>query len=215
MTTLKLASYQEQHLRWPTNGRHIMAQYDDHSIIVYQAYRPAIGHFAARHNYFGGDFSYSRMSWIKPNFLWMMYRSGWGTKPNQEVTLAIRLKRTYFDALLHEAVASSYNATEFTTRVEWQRAVANSDVRLQWDPDHNPLGAREERRAMQLGMRGQMLQGFKGAAIISIKDISGLVAEQQVNARNEKYADLITPLETVYPVTDLSIRNRLGMDISP
>lgn len=215
MTTLKLASYQEQRLRWPTNGRHIMAQYDDQSIIVYQAYRPAIGHFAARHKYFGGDFSYSRMSWIKPNFLWMMYRSGWGTKPDQEVTLAIRLKRTYFDALLREAVASSYCGTEFATREEWQRAVANSDVRLQWDPDHNPTGEREERRAMQLGLRGQVLQGFKGEAIISIEDISGLVAEQRINARNEKYADLITPLETVYPVTDSSARNRLGMDISP
>ena len=215
MTTLKLASYQEQHLRWPTNGRHIMAQYDDQSIIVYQAYSPAIGHFAARHHYFGGDFSYSRMSWIKPNFLWMMYRSGWGTKPNQEVTLAIRLKRAYFDALLHEAVASSYSRTEFATREEWQRAVTNSDVRLQWDPDHNPSGEREERRAMQLGLRGQVLQGFKGEAIISIEDISSLVAEQQVNAMKEKQANLMTPLETVYPVTDSSVRNRLGMDISP
>ena len=213
MTTLKLASYQEQHLRWPTNGRHIMAQYDDQSIIVYQAYSSAIGHFAARHHYFGGDFSYSRMSWIKPNFLWMMYRSGWGTKPNQEVTLAIRLKRAYFDALLHEAVASSYSGTEFATREEWQRAVTNSDVRLQWDPDHNPSGEREERRAMQLGLRGQVLH--KGEAIISIEDISSLVAEQQVNAMKEKHANLMTPLETVYPVTDSSVRNRLGMDISP
>src|SRR5262245_58806343 len=25
------------------------------------------------------------MSWIKLNFLWMMFRSGWGTKPDQEV----------------------------------------------------------------------------------------------------------------------------------
>ena len=212
MTTLKLASYQEQRLRWPTNGRHIMAQYDAQSIIVYQAYSPAIGHFAARHNYFGGDFSYSRMSWIKPNFLWMMYRSDWGTKPNQEVTLAIRLKRTYFDALLREAVASSYSGTEFATREEWQRAVTNSDVRLQWDPDHNPSGKREERRAMQLGLRGQVLQGFKGEAIISIEDISSLVEEQQVNAMKEKHANLMTPLETVYPITDSSVRNRLGID---
>ncbi|MCB8945244.1 MAG: DUF4291 domain-containing protein [Ardenticatenaceae bacterium] len=215
MTTLRLASYQEQRLRWPTNGRHIMAQYDEQTIVVYQAYRPAIGHFAARNNYFGGDFSYSRMSWIKPNFLWMMYRSGWGTKPNQEVTLAIHLKRTYFDVLLREAVASSYSGTQFATREEWQRAVANSDVRSQWDPDHNPSGGREERRAVQLGLRGQMLQGFKGEAIISIEDISGLVAEQQVNARNEKYADLVTPFESVYPVTNSSVRNRLGMNIYP
>lgn len=27
-----------------------------YSIVVYQAYRPAIGHFAAEHGYFGGEF---------------------------------------------------------------------------------------------------------------------------------------------------------------
>jgi hypothetical protein len=38
-------------------------------VVVYQAYRPEIGHFAAQHGYFGGSFSLDRMSWIKPNFL--------------------------------------------------------------------------------------------------------------------------------------------------
>ena len=65
---------------WPKEGRHILAQFDDDTVIVYQAYRPSIGRYAAEHGAFGGDFSYSRMSWVKPNFLWMMYRSGWGTQ---------------------------------------------------------------------------------------------------------------------------------------
>jgi hypothetical protein len=70
--------YLDQQQRWPSSGRHILACFDEESIVVYQAYSPAIGRFAARHGYFGGEFSYSRMSWIKPNFLWMMYRSNWG-----------------------------------------------------------------------------------------------------------------------------------------
>ncbi len=86
--------YLLQQAYWPQSGRHIIAQYDEDSIIVYQAYQLAIGHFAATHGYFGGDFSFTRMSWIKPNFLWMMYRSGWGTKEGQEITLAVRLKRS-------------------------------------------------------------------------------------------------------------------------
>ena len=61
--------YAEQVARWPTAGRHILAHYDDETIVVYQAYRPSIGRFAIEHGRFGGDFSYSRMSWIKPNFL--------------------------------------------------------------------------------------------------------------------------------------------------
>ena len=72
--SIQLENYHEQLLRWPEEGRHILAQYDQESIIVYQAYRPAIGQFAAERQYFGGEFSLNRMSWIKPNFLWMMYR---------------------------------------------------------------------------------------------------------------------------------------------
>ncbi|MEH2315556.1 DUF4291 family protein [Nostoc sp.] len=68
--------YLTQVSNWPKNGRHILAQYDDHSIVVYQAYRPAIGDFTATYGYFSDEFSFDRMSWIKPNFIWMMYRSG-------------------------------------------------------------------------------------------------------------------------------------------
>src|SRR5262245_21691403 len=72
---------------WPSTGRHILAQYDAESVVVYQAYRRSIGEWAIRHQKLGGPhFNDSRMSWIKPNFLWMMYRSGWGTKDGQQVT---------------------------------------------------------------------------------------------------------------------------------
>jgi hypothetical protein len=68
--------YLAQAGRWPATGRHILAQYDDRTVVVYQAYRPEIGHFAAKNGYFGGAFSLNRMSWIKPNFFsWL---SDWG-----------------------------------------------------------------------------------------------------------------------------------------
>ena len=49
-------------------------------------------------------FSYSRMSWIKTNFLWMMYRCGWATKRNQERVLAIRITRQGFEEILSKAL---------------------------------------------------------------------------------------------------------------
>jgi hypothetical protein len=73
---LKMEPYLAQRRRWPESGRHILAQFDDESVVVYQAYRPQIGCFAAEHGFFGGAFELDRMSWIMPNFLWMMYRSG-------------------------------------------------------------------------------------------------------------------------------------------
>ena len=43
--------------RLPKVGNHILAQFDEDSIVVYQAYRSAIGEFAATQGYFGGEFS--------------------------------------------------------------------------------------------------------------------------------------------------------------
>jgi hypothetical protein len=52
-----------------------------HGETMYQAYRPSTGAFAIAIDCLGGsDFSFNWMSWTKPNFLWMMYRSGWGTR---------------------------------------------------------------------------------------------------------------------------------------
>src|SRR5215212_8935180 len=106
--SLQTDTYIEQCKRWPGDGRHILAQFDDRSVVVYQAYRPEIGHFAASNQYFGGSFSLSRMSWIKPNFLWMMYRCGWATKDEQTVVLAVRIDRSAFDSILAGAVHSSF-----------------------------------------------------------------------------------------------------------
>ena len=69
--------YVEQAKTWPASGRHVLAHFDAETVVVYQAYRPAIGRYVIEHGHLGGDgFSYSRMSWVKPNFLWMMFRSG-------------------------------------------------------------------------------------------------------------------------------------------
>jgi hypothetical protein len=191
-------AYLEQQPFWPPAGKHILAQYDDTSIVVYQAYRPAIGHFAARHGYFGGEFSFTRMSWIKPNFLWMMYRSGWGRKEGQEVTLAVRIQRAGFDELLRLAVPSTYQKERYSSEAEWKRAVEESQVRVQWDPDHDPSGAPLARRAIQLGLRGEVLTRYAREWIVQIEDISDFVAEQREHARGD-YAQLIVPRERVYP----------------
>ena len=126
-------SYIEQKTKLPKIGRHIIAQFDEEGVVVYQAYRPAIGNFAATYGYLGGDFSLTRMSWIKPNFLWMMYRSGWGQKEGQEVILAVKIKREALDTILANAVRSKHNPDLYPTEKDWKHAVKRSDVRLQWD----------------------------------------------------------------------------------
>ena len=196
--------------RWPQTGRHILAQYDDQSIVVYQAYRPAIGNFAAINGYFGGEFKLNRMSWIKTNFLWMMYRCGWGVKPDQEVVLAIWLKRTAFAEILAAVVHSSYIPELYGTSNEWKTAVKHSQVRLQWDTDYHPSGAKLARRAIQLGLRGQMLANYARDWIVQIEDISEFVRQQRANLKSG-YLELITPQEKIYPVFDSQIQTKLGL----
>jgi hypothetical protein len=183
---------------WPQKGQHILAQFNDDTVFVYQAYCPAIGRFAVEKGHFGGEFKYSRMSWIKPNFLWMMYRSQWGQSEGQEMVLAVRLKRTFFDSLLAQAVASTFDHDAFGSRDEWATAVANSDVRRQWDPDHSPTGEKCERRAIQLGLRGAALEAYGKREIVEIIDMSSFVAEQRLNVPEWKTGKLITPTERVY-----------------
>ncbi len=199
--------------RWPATGRGILAQYDAESIVVYQAYNPEIGRFAADHGYFGGpNFSLSRMSWIKPNFLWMMYRCGWGTKSGQERVLAVRIRRAFFEEVLRQAVSSSPDSALYASEEAWKDDVARSCVRLQWDPDHDPSGGRMERRAIQLGLRGPVLRQYSREAIVGIEDVSRFVLSQRENARQIGWDQLVVPSEEPYPIADRSLAQKLGLD---
>jgi hypothetical protein len=200
MNKLETQSYETQAALWPSQGKHILAHHDQESVIVYQAYRESIGRYAAEHGHFGGpDFSFNQMSWIKPNFLWMMYRSGWGTKPGQEVVLALRLSRSFFESLLEQAVPSTFVPSMYLTMEAWQADVAVSDVRMQWDPDHAPDGSKLERRAIQLGLRGAALKAMAGDELLEVIDVSQFVAVQrQFIHAAAHHADLQTPVETVF-----------------
>ncbi|HVI00411.1 MAG TPA: DUF4291 domain-containing protein [Enhygromyxa sp.] len=208
---LVLERYLAQRERWPSTGRHILAQYDDDSLIVYQAYRPSIAEFAVAEQRFGGEWSFERMSWIKPNFLWMMFRCGWAKKDGQERVLAIRLARSGFDAMLAEAVHSNYVAEVYGDPATWKQRVKRSQVRLQWDPDHDPHGQKVERRAIQLGLRGAMLREFATTWCLGIEDVSEWVLEQHAHVRARRLEQLETPREHVYPVRDPEVISRLGL----
>ena len=197
---------------WPKDGRHVLAQFDDETVVVYQAYCPAIGRFAVENEILGGEFRYSRMSWVKPNFLWMMSRSGWGTKENQEVTLGLRVRRTFFDGLLAAAVPSTWDADEFATPADWSKAVARSAVRVQWDPDHNPAGGKLARRAVQLGLRGDALEAFGRHELVEVLDLTAFVAEQRERLATGGLSALVTPRERVYRPADPTIAARLRLN---
>ncbi len=155
----------------------IRAVYSQKTIRVYQAYSDDIASEAVKMGTFGPKFKMDRMTWIKPSFLWMMYRSGWGTKENQERILAIDLKREGFDYMVQNAVCSTYQVDTYGSREEWKQQVQNSDVRCQWDPERDIFGSPLDYRSIQIGIRGEALKKYVNEWIDSITDITEYVGE--------------------------------------
>jgi len=202
--------YKEVSAAWPRQGRHILATFSADEIVVYQAYRAEIADVAVARQRFDQPFSLQRMSWIKPNFLWMMYRSGWAGKPDQERVLAVHLPLARFHGLLAAAVWSTWQPHLHATSEAWSEAVGAGEVRLQWDPDHGPRGNPVERRAIQLGMRGGVLRDYALAWPLRIEDITEQVHAQQ--RRIDAPETLLVPDERPLPVADPVVRQRLRLD---
>ena len=85
-------------------------------------------------------------------------------------------------------------------------------VRLQWDPDHDPRGGKQERRAIQLGLAGDVFRQYANDWIVSIEDISGFVAEQRAHTESDGFANLVTAREDVYPINKPEIVKIIGID---
>ena len=67
-------------------AQEIRADYDDQGVWFYQAFKDSIADWAIEHQTLGGapEFRPLRMTWIKPSFAWVLYRSGYATKHSQE-----------------------------------------------------------------------------------------------------------------------------------
>jgi hypothetical protein len=132
-------TYPNAVLALPDVGQHIIAHQTETQLVVYQAYKPAIADFAVQNQYLGGAaFNYGRMSWIKPNFLWMMYRCGWASKENQERVLAFWLDKAAFE-------------DHFPGQLRGQcqpEADSPRGLALFHRPEKQPLGERQQRNRL-------------------------------------------------------------------
>ncbi len=211
--TLDTVLYSKYEQDLPQNGRHILCQERGENLIVYQAFNPHISEFAVRHQRFGGShYKFTRMSWIKPNFLWMMYRAGWAAKEHQQQILAIEISKAHFISLLEQAVHSTFKEAVYGDHTAWKDKVASSSVRLQWDPDHDPHGEKISRRAVQLGLRGDVLKQFATDWIVSIEDITPFVKEQKALLDAKRMDELSVIKETVLSIDNEAIIQKLELD---
>lgn len=155
----------------------IYAMYDDKNIRVYQAFNDEIADEALKKGTFSSKFKMERMTWIKTSFLWMMARSNWAGKEGQERILAIDITIEGFREILNHAILSSYKETIYPSYSEWKSLLTNSEVRCQWDPDKDLHGNPMSDRAIQLGLRGGMVERYVNHWITKITDITDYVKD--------------------------------------
>lgn len=180
----------------------IRARYDRDSIVIYQAYSSLIADAALKAQKFVEPFSFGRMTWIKPSFLWLMHRSNWGAKSGQERTLAIVISRKGWESALSRAVLTSYEPSVFRSRGEWDAQFQKAEVHVQWDPERNLRGAALDHYSIQVGISRHVIQEFVSEWIIRIEDLTPQVAKMDSLIRSGKadQAKRHLPVEREYPV---------------
>lgn len=180
--------------------RVIRAAYDEDTITVYQAYNAAIARAAVENQTFVAPFKTDRMTWIKPSFLWMMYRAGWGTKENQEHILAVKMKRNGFNKALANACLSSFDATVYAGYEAWQQRLRDAPVRVQWDPEKDILLKPLNYKSVQIGLSGTIVNEYINDWIVGITDITEECKNihQLVQENKLEEATNLLPIEKEY-----------------
>ncbi|RGP59840.1 ATP-dependent rna helicase dhx8 [Fusarium longipes] len=156
--------------------RQIRALYDDTTITVYQAYKESIAKAAVETQKLNAspDFKPGRMTWIKPSWAWMLYRSGYSFKdPGQSRILALHMKHEHFVGLLEKGVLSSH----VQKPTLGQKREKSSDVRIQWDPERTPKLEVLPYRSIQIGIPGALSEQWANEWIAEIKDVTDTARE--------------------------------------
>mmetsp|Transcript_34177 Transcript_34177/g.53426 ORF Transcript_34177/g.53426 Transcript_34177/m.53426 type:complete len:296 (+) Transcript_34177:38-925(+) len=173
-------------------------EWDEEGVYVYQAFNDQIAEHALEHQKFGGElFNPQRMTWIKPSFAWVLYRSGYAKKHNQTRILKIKLP--------HEAMA------EILSRCTCIEAGFRSDGtcpdgRIQWDPARDLMVPDKKvprkmisTRAIQIGL-ARSLSAYYVENTIKIEDVTPLAASVFVAHRAKKRNMTKVMMEELIPM---------------
>lgn len=193
-------------LKWhcKMNEFEIRADYDRATIVVYQAYRPAIAEAAVAAQRFVAPFSLSRMTWIKPSFRWMMHRSGWAGKPGQEHVLAVRITRAGWEEALSHAVLSSPEPRVYSSHQQWRETFDRAVVRVQWDPEYSLRDDKLDHRSIQVGLSRDIIGRYVNDWTVEIRDLTALAHTMSAHLRSGhvEEAEALMPPEKPYPLHD-------------
>lgn len=181
------------------------------SLILYQAYNSSIATAAVRAQKLSASplFSTSRMTWLKPSWCWVCYRSGYGQKDvNQTHILALEVSRVGFEEILSHAVLAEDAG---------KGDEGDSSVRVQWDPERGPGLERRSWRSIQVGVKGALVGKLLNEWILGIEDVTDRAKGMQKAVLDNEDLELagleamgLHPVETVFELSE-AIAQRLKM----
>lgn len=191
--------------------REIRADFDARSIVMYQAYSPAIAAPALASQRFVPPFSFGRMTWIKPSFLWLMERSHWAQKSGQEQVLAVRMTRAGWEEALMLGVLTEAEPKTYATYNIWQEQFTRAQVHIQWDPERSLRGNSLSYGSIQVGLSRHIIERYVEEWTLGIEDYTPRVRKIATLLRTgkESQARALLPPERVYPLSD-PLKRRIG-----
>lgn len=165
--------------------RQIRAHYTSTTITVYQAYNAEIADAAVEQQKLNASpkFSTTRMTWIKPSWAWMLYRSGYSYKDaGQERILALELTHTCFLSLLGKAQLAHPSKDIKEINIDKKMS-----VRVQWDPERTIRLERLPYRSIQIGVPGVLVDEL----------VEGIVKIEDVTARSRTLKTTLDTFEDI------------------
>ncbi|MFI5793904.1 DUF4291 domain-containing protein [Streptomyces sp. NPDC051677] len=142
------------------------------------------------------------LTWIKPSFLWMMYRGGWGAKEGQGTVLAVEISRDGFEWALRNACLSHHVPDLHGEQADWKRQLKRSPARVQWDPERDLRLRPLPYRSLQLGLSGEAARRYADEWTVAVRDVTPLAHEIHtlVSSGDLDSAVRLLPPERPYPI---------------
>lgn len=150
--------------------------------------------------------------WITTSFLDAMRDSDWAMREGQHRILSLHMTRQGFEWALDHAVSAGFDPERFDTETQWQRALAHSPVRVQWDQALSLNGKPAGYMTPRLGLALEARERFLSEWISDISDVTPHVLKihQLVLDEDWEAAESRVPGEQPYPLRH-SLRQRLGI----
>jgi hypothetical protein len=192
----------------------VRAVYNDRTIRVYQAYSDQIADSALRSGTFlSPPFNAQRMTWIKPSFLWMACRAGWGEKEEkQKRILAIDITREGFEWALGRSRLTHDALGPHMCRGEKLESMRASYVLVQWDPERDLFCSPQPWRTIQVGIRDEAVRRYVHDWIVKISDVTALAGRIHDCVAQGHMSPVVhlLPKEREYPLGP-ELQERLGI----